>query len=178
MAQGVLPLIGYNYASGNYRRMKKTVMISTALSVGMASICMVVSLIFSNELIGFFIPQQGSQSHEYGEAFLRIMCIGAPFSACAYAVISFFQATGKGIRSLILALLRKGILDIPLMFILNGTFPVYGIVWATPIADMVCCGVAIILFVLFLSKHKMPDSVGLSRETAGEVLDEETPAKL
>ena len=49
-------------------------------------------------------------------------------------------------RSFILAILRKGILDIPLMFILKEIIPIYGIVWATPIADILCCIVALILF--------------------------------
>ena len=49
-------------------------------------------------------------------------------------------------RSFILAILRKGILDIPLMFLLKEIIPIYGIVWATPIADVLCCVVALILF--------------------------------
>ena len=111
----------------------------------MATLCMAASLLFSRTLIGLFI-QHVSSSVDYGAAFLRILCIGGPFSACAYAFISFFQATGEGMRSFILAILRKGILDIPLMFILKEIIPIYGIVWATPIADILCCIVALILF--------------------------------
>ena len=145
MAQGVLPLIAFNFASGNLKRMKSAVTISTSISVLMATLCMAASLLFSRTLIGLFI-QHGSSSVDYGAAFLRILCIGGPFSACAYAFISFFQATGEGMRSFILAILRKGILDIPLMFILKEIIPIYGIVWATPIADILCCIVALILF--------------------------------
>ena len=90
----------------------------------------------------------------YGMKFLRILCIGAPFSACAYAFISFFQATGHGMHSLVLALLRKGILDIPLMFILKGVFPVYGIVWATPAADIICCIAATVTFAVFMGRFE------------------------
>ena len=145
MAQGVLPLIAFNFAAGNLRRMKSAVTISTSISVLMATLCMAASLLLSRTLIGLFI-QHGSVSVDYGAAFLRILCIGGPFSACAYAFISFFQATGEGMRSFILAILRKGILDIPLMFLLKEIIPIYGIVWATPIADVLCCVVALILF--------------------------------
>lgn len=162
MAQGVLPLIGYNFASGNHRRMRQAVLISTTISVCLATVCMVISLAFSEPLIGLFI-QNGTDSVVYGAKFLRILCIGGPFSACAYAFISFFQATGNGLRSFVLAILRKGVLDIPMMFILNGIIPIFGIVWATPIADIVCCIIAIILFVEFLKNRTnlMDDSVGL-----------------
>lgn len=154
MTQGVLPLIGYNYASGNHRRMRATVLLSTLASVTMASLCMAVCLCLSRQLIGVFI-QHGSESVVYGAKFLCILCLGGPFSACAYAFISFFQAVGKGMRSFLLAILRKGVVDIPLMFVLNAVLPVYGIVWATPIADVICCLTAIAFFVAFMKQHRL-----------------------
>ena len=145
MSQGVLPLIGYNYAAKNYRRMKAAVRYSTAISIGLSAAWMAISLLFSRQLIGIFI-QHRSPSLDFGAAFLRILCLGGPFSACAYAIISFFQATGESLKSFFVAILRKGVLDIPLMFILVRLVPIYGIVWATPIADVACSLVAVALF--------------------------------
>lgn len=149
MAQGVLPLISYNYASGNHRRMRHAALLSMGISVALATVCMAVSLAFSEQLIELFIPH-GTASVQCGARFLRILCIGGPFSACAYAIISFFQAVGCGMRSFVLAILRKGLLDIPLMFLLRAVSPVYGIVWATPIADIVCSAASVVLFSAFL----------------------------
>ena len=123
MAQGVLPLISYNYASGNHVRMRRAATLSMLISVALASLCMAVCLVFSEPLIALFIPH-GTQSVRCGARFLRILCIGGPFSACAYAIISFFQAVGCGLRSFVLAILRKGLLDIPLMFLLRCFSPV------------------------------------------------------
>ena len=109
---------------------------------------------FSESLIRVFLPS-GGDSVTFGGRFLRILCIGGPFSACAYAFISFFQAVGEGLKSLVLALMRKGVLDIPMMFVLNTLMPIYGIVWATPIADIFCCLVSIVLFVGFLKRHSV-----------------------
>lgn len=153
MSQGVLPLIGYNYTAGNHKRMKTSITLSMALSVAMAAVCMTVSLVFSRQLIGLFIPS-GSESVTYGASFLCILCLGGPFSACAYALISFFQAVGKGMRSFVLAILRKGLLDIPLMFLLNRLLPIFGIVWATPITDVICCVISIGMFVVFLRQQE------------------------
>ena len=149
MAQGVLPLISYNYASGNHVRMRRAATLSMLISVALASLCMAVCLAFSEPLIALFIPH-GTQSVRCGARFLRILCIGGPFSACAYAIISFFQAVGCGLRSFVLAILRKGLLDIPLMFLLRCFSPVYGIVMATPIADIVCCAAAALMYISFL----------------------------
>ena len=155
MTQGVLPLIGYNKSSGNRKRMAHIVYASGAISVAVASICMVASLIFATPLSTIFVHENLSIGRS--AEFLRILCIGAPFSALAYTVISFFQATGKAWRSLILALLRKGLFDIPLMYIFFAIAVASGdshgpelIIWATPIADIVCCAVAIVLFQHYL----------------------------
>lgn len=149
VAQGSLPLIGYSFASKNWDRMRASVRVSHWVSVGMAAICMAVNLAFAKPLIGIFI-HQSSPSLAYGAAFLRILCIGGPFSASAYTLISFFQATGEGTKSFLLAILRKGLVDIPLMFLLNGILPIYGIVLATPIADALCCMVANNMFSCYL----------------------------
>ena len=150
MSQGVLPLIGYNFAAGNYRRMKRAVRISALISVCLSALWMTASLVFSRALISVFI-QHASDSQVYGARFLRILCIGGPFSACAYAIISFFQAVGESRKSFVLAIMRKGVLDIPMMFILLRLIPIYGIVWATPIADVLCCIAAILLFTRFIA---------------------------
>ena len=158
MTQGVLPLIGYNKSSGNRKRMSKVVYASGGISLAVASVCMVVSLIFSRPLSEIFVHEHLSIFR--ASEFLTILCIGAPFSAAGYTVISFFQACGKAWRSLILALLRKGIMDIPMMLIFYFVAIASGdnhgpelIVWATPIADMVCCVVSLILFYVYLKNH-------------------------
>ena len=126
MSQGVLPLIGYNYASGNHKRMKQAILYSMLISVSLATLCMIANLLLAPQMIDIFL--ETPESIDYGARFLRILTIGAPFSACAYAFISFFQAVGSGLKSFVLAILRKGILDIPMMFILNAVYPIYGIV--------------------------------------------------
>ena len=163
MAQGVLPLIGYNYAAGNHRRMRSAVGISMAISVCLAALCMAASLLFSRDLVGVFIRHE-SDSLVYGARFLQILCIGGPFSACAYAIISFFQAVGKSWRSLMLAILRKGVLDIPMMFALARLIPIYGIVWATPIADVLCCIVAVAMYGQFLRRLERRGGVDIRAE--------------
>ena len=169
MTQGVLPLIGYNKSSGKRQRMKKIVFTSMGITTGVAVICMLINIFLAQPLSSIFLHEQSAL--EFSGLYLIIFSIGAPFSAIAYSVISFFQAVGKAWRSLILALLRKGILDIPLMFIIplihnNGKGT--GIVMATPIADIVCCIVAVILFAYYLKKHGK-DKVHV---TKGEIQNE------
>ena len=168
MTQGVLPIIGYNKASGNRKRMKKIVYVSGAISISIALVAMIISMIWAAPLSSIFIHENNSIA--YATKFLRILCIGGPFSAVAYTVISFFQAVGKPWRSLVLALLRKGVLDIPLMFIFfsiakieNNSIGPDLIVWATPITDIICSLVAVILFYGYV-KHNGKNAPSFNKQ--------------
>ena len=151
ISQGSLPLIAYNCAAGRQRRMRSAFRITCLMAVGAAVLCMAADLIWSRQLVGLFIRREPT-ALGCGTEFLRILCIGAPFSAAAYTVISFFQAVGQGSRAFLLAILRKGLVDIPLMFMLNAAVPVFGIVIATPVTDAVCCAAACGLYCVFIKK--------------------------
>ncbi len=144
LSQGVLPLFAYNYAARNYRRMKDALKLTAITSVSFSAAAMVLNLVFAPRLIHIFIPA-GGESLRYGAIFLRILCTGCPFSALAYIFISFFQAVKQIRISFALAVLRKGALDIPLMLLMGWLIPVYGIVLATPVADLACSITAVIL---------------------------------
>lgn len=152
IAQGALPLIGYNYAARRYVRMRKAVLAAGAFAVSAALLCTAACLAFSGPLVDIFL-RADSPSAPYAARFLRILCLGGPFSAWAYTVISFFQATGKGHPSFCLAMMRKGCVDIPVMFALCAAASPQATVWATPFADALCCAVSVCLFAAFLARH-------------------------
>ena len=151
LTQGVLPLIAYNYAAGDFKRMKRVIKDTVIIALTIGISCMLACLLAAKPLVGFFV--RPGESLTLGMRFLRILCIGAPFSACAYTFISFFQAVGRWKNAFLLAVLRKGFLDIPLMFLFCLFSAVYGIVIATPTADLVCCLTAFTLYGLYQKKH-------------------------
>ena len=158
MSQGTMPLIGYNYASGDHHRMKHSILVTGVASTCFALACTASALLFGSQMTELFIHDP--ETTRYGANFLHILSLGAPLSACAYTFITFFEATGHKDRALLLAVLRKGALDIPLMYLLRLVIPVYGVVWATPLADGAACVVSLVLFVRFmrtLNHHAAPE---------------------
>lgn len=166
ITQGSLPLLGYSYSSGNRKKTKQTVFATLTFSIGAATLCMGINMIFAKQLIELFV-REGNETLRFGISFLKILCIGCPFSACAYTFISFFQAVGHGKESFMLALLRKGLVDIPMMFVLQLCIPVFGIVMATPLTDVLCCITSIFMFLFFAKKH-------LSKNKSRKVYNKET----
>lgn len=152
LAQGILPLVGYNYASKNHQRMKKIIHFSTLITIGFSIICVMIFSIFPKSLVSIFIKDITTVN--YAGDFLRIMCISMPLTAIIFIANSIFQATKQNGKALTLILLRKGLIDIPLMILLNHFIPVYGVILSQPIVDS-CSGIiAILLYIIFIQQQK------------------------
>lgn len=150
MSQGVLPLIGYNYSSKNYKRMMSAVKTTFALSLTIAIVGMIFLITCAGPIVNAFIDDP--LTVEYGQRFQRIICITGPCISVTMIVITLFQSVGQKVQPLILSILRKGGLDIPFMFLMNHLIGVNGIAWATPIADGTAMVIAIFMFISFWKK--------------------------
>lgn len=150
MTQGTLPLIGYNFSSGNIKRMKSSIKTAFIYSLIVAACGTVLLYFFATPIVGFFISD--IETVRYGQSFLKIICLACPTTAINFMVITVFQATGKKIQPLLLSLLRKGSLDIMFMLLLNKTMEISGIAWATPLADWISFIVSLVLIIPYLRK--------------------------
>lgn len=141
-SQGVMPLISYNFSGGNRTRMKKSITFTAKLEIGFLIVLSAVLFAFSNSFVRMFMDNTAVV--EYGSAFLRGMCLGLPFLAMDFLAVNVFQACGMGRKSLIFAVMRKIILEIPALLILNMLFPLYGLAYAQLTAEVVLAAAAVI----------------------------------
>lgn len=155
VANGLLPLLAYNYAAGNHRRRRDVFRLGCFVSVAFALLCLVCYELFAPALVGLFIDDAATQ--QYGAAFLRIMVTAMPLMAVCYPMIIQFQAMGKAKASLVCSVLRKGVLDIPLLFLLDGLLPLYGCMMVQPIVDAVSL-VAAVVFYLRINRAAQAES--------------------
>lgn len=142
IAQGIMPLIGYNYASGNRARMKKTLLFTARLSIIFITAMAAVYFVFAGGLIKMFMNNPSVVG--YGTAFLRGMCLGLPFLAMDFLAVHVFQACGMGVKALIFAVMRKVLLEIPALYILNRLFPLYGLAYAQFASEFILAIAAVI----------------------------------
>lgn len=106
-------------------------------------LCVVLYEIFAEPLSTIFIKD--SVTIAYSAAFLRRMVIAMPLMALCYLIIIQFQAMGKFKESLLCSILRKGVLDIPILFFMDRLVPLYGCMWVQPIVDSISLVVSSIL---------------------------------
>ena len=78
ISQGIMPLISYNYASGNIPRMKRTLTFSLKVPLSFQIIVALFFFFDSEFMIRLFMANE--EVIGYGAAFLRGMCLAMPFS--------------------------------------------------------------------------------------------------
>ena len=139
---GILPLLAYNYAAGNQERRHQV--FKLGVSVVFSLVCVLTYELLAPMLVGLFIDTPATVA--YGASFLRIMVLAMPMMAVCYPMITQFQAMGRVKESLICSVLRKGVLDIPLLFLLNGLLPMYGCTMVQPIVDCISMLAALWLY--------------------------------
>ena len=88
----------------------------------------------------------------YGTRFLRGFCLGLPFLGMDFIAVAVFQASGLGKNALVFAILRKIVLEIPALFILNALFPLYGLPYAQPVAEVILSIAAVLVLIRLFRK--------------------------
>ncbi len=150
LSQGIMPLISYNYASGNTPRMKKTLTFAAKISLTALIIVAAGYYVGAGALVRMFM--QDPEIVAYGTRFLRGFCLGLPFLCMDFLAVGVFQAVGLGKNAFIFAILRKVVLEIPALIILNALFPLYGLAYAQFTAEIVLATAAVVVLVRMFAK--------------------------
>ena len=150
LSQGIMPLISYNYASGNTPRMKKTLTFAAKISLTALVIVAAGYYVGAGALVRMFM--QDSTIVAYGTRFLRGFCLGLPFLCMDFLAVGVFQAVGLGKNAFIFAILRKVVLEIPALIILNALFPLYGLAYAQFAAELVLAAAAVVVLIRMFAK--------------------------
>lgn len=148
ITQGTLPLIAYNHAAKNYKRMKISIIRTAMLAVGFGFTWMSVCQLFGGTLVSFFIDDE--LTTQFGKNFIHIISIAQPLAATTLTAMMIFQASAQKVQATVLSVMRKGIMDIPLMFVFMHVWPLYGVACATPVAEVISAAVAVVMVVRFL----------------------------
>lgn len=144
-SQGIMPLISYNYASGNIKRMKKTFTFTAKISLGFILAVMLTFVVAAEPIISMFMKNENIVA--YGAAFLRGFCFALPFLCIDFLALGVFQSCGMGMKSFIFAVVRKIVLEIPALFVLNWLFPLYGLAYAQFVAELILGTIAVVVLV-------------------------------
>ena len=152
LTQGAQPIISYNFGAKNIDRVKKTFKLLLISCLTYSTVMVVLLMIFPEFFVGIFNDKP--ELVEITSWSIKIYFSGMFIFGAQIACQQTFLALGQAKISLLLALLRKVILLVPLIFILpmfmkNG---LQAVLIAEPVADIVACLTTIISFSIFYKK--------------------------
>ena len=142
MSQGIMPLVSYNYASGNHRRMKSAIVFTGGISISFITAAALFFYVGAEGVVRFFMDNPSIIA--YGIRFLRGFCLGLPFLCMDFLAVGVFQALGYGKNALAFAIMRKIILEIPALYLLNALFPLYGLAYAQAVTEVILAAAALL----------------------------------
>ena len=142
LSQGIMPHLSYNFGSGNIRRFKEVLWFCMKISIAFMAVVSVGYFFSAGWLVALFMDNQSIVS--YGCRFLRGLCLAMPFLCTDFLAVGVFQACGMGKRALSFAILRKIVLEIPALFLWNALWPLYGLAYAQPTAEIILAIAAIV----------------------------------
>ena len=152
IAQGAQPITSYNYGAKNVERVKKTVrlLIITCLTYSLTLWSLV--MLFPQFFVGIFTPDQALI--DFSAPMLRIYLGGVCLFGIQIACQMTFTSLGKALNSIVVAVVRKFVLLLPLIYIMphliaNQTMGVY---MAEPVADIIAVTFTTILFAFQFKK--------------------------
>jgi len=151
-AQGASPIIGYNYGAGQSARVKQAVRLLITITASIST----AFWLFVELAPGVFVRifNEDPALVEYAIWALRIYSAGLFAMGVQHACQQSFVALGQAKISLFLALLRKGVLLIPLIYVLPQFIgnQVFAVFLAEPVADILAATTTGTLFFTRLPK--------------------------
>ncbi len=146
ICQGMQPILGYNYGSGRFNRLFKTLWWAVGSAVAVTSLGSAIGALMPESIARMFM--QDPEQINCAVSCLRII-VGFQVVAT-----NFFQSMGMAGKSIFLSLTRQIIFMIPLLYILPPHFGLDGVWAAFPISDFVATVVAATLLTVQLRRIK------------------------
>lgn len=141
---GMTPLVAYNYAAKNLKRMKDFFVAARFAGLIVSFLCVIFYRIFASVIVDAFISD--ADTVRYGTEFLQSRCFATPFMFLSFHMVHFMQAVNRGKVSFQLAVIRQILLNIPILFLMNHLFGMSGIVWTQLIADIINVIISYIIY--------------------------------
>lgn len=153
LGQGAQPIISYNYGAGSTRRVKDAFKLLLKISLGYALFLWAMVMILPGGFVRMFTSDL--KLIEFTKTALRVYLAALFMMGIQLACQMTFNSLGRAVESIIVAITRKFVLLLPLIFILpriftdNKTMAVY---LAEPIADFLAVSFTIVLFTIQFRK--------------------------
>lgn len=152
LTQGGQPIISYNYGAKKYDKVMEAIKLMFIYCFGYALIFIIFLMLKPEIFIKIFTNKE--ELIKATVSVIRVYMAGMLLFSLQISAQQSFLAMGRAKISIFLALLRKVILLIPLIYILPNFFEnkIFAVFLAEPIADIISAITSVIAFLIFIKK--------------------------
>ena len=134
IAQGIQPIIGFNYGAGNFGRVRETYRKAVGAAVAVSTVAFFLFQTCPRQIIAIF-GDGNSAYFDFAEKFFRIYLFFTFLNGIQSITSNFFTSIGKAGKGVFLSLTRQTIFLVPLMLLLPYFMGIDGIMYAAPVAS-------------------------------------------
>ena len=146
LVQGAQPIFGFNYGAKNFHRVRETMRLLLKVTFSIATILFIIFQVFPKQIISLF--GEGDKLYfEFATKYMRIFLVFISLNSIQISIATFFPSIGKAIKGAIVSLTKQLIVLFPLLLTLPKFFGVEGVIYATPLTDLIAFTVAIIFLI-------------------------------
>ncbi len=140
ICQGMQPILGYNYGSGNFNRLFKTLRLAALSALVITTLGSIIGHIVPRQIASLFMTDPAQIAAAVN--CLKITTLAFWIVGFQIVATNFFQSLGMAGKAVFLSLTRQIIFMIPMLLILPGYFGLSGVWSSFPICDMLSAIVA------------------------------------
>ena len=134
MNNGVVPIVAYNYGARKPDRIVKTVKLAITVALCIMAVAIVLFQAVPDKLLGIF--QASPDMLAIGVPALRTLSLCFIVGGFTIVSSSLFQALGKGLMSMSIAVFRQLVLVLPLAYVFSLSGNLNMVWWAFPVAEV------------------------------------------
>lgn len=153
IAQGLQPIVGYNFGANKPGKILKTLKIALIYSTIVSIFGLFLIQLFPHFFISIFSADE--ELIVIGSRALRMMTLAIPFVGFQIIGATMFQALGKALPALFLSMSREILLLIPMVLLLPKFWGVTGVWVAAPISDVASAVLSLVLLLKLVKKLKL-----------------------
>ena len=156
LANGVQPLLGYNYGSGDMARFQGVERYTKKCCLVAGVIATVLYFVLREPIIRLFISDEGVVS--YGVEMLVAYMLSGPVIGILFVNMNCMQSVGHAFPATVLSVLRQGILLIPPLYLLRALFGLTGVILGQSVTDYIA--VVLSIFLWRKIRRSLPSGAG------------------
>ena len=133
LANGVQPLLGYNYGSGDGKRFRAVESFTKRSCLVVGILATLLYFVLREPIIRLFINDD--EVVAYGVEMLTAYMLSGPVIGFLFVNMNSLQSVGHALEATVLSVLRQGVLLIPLLYLLQAMFGLTGVIFGQSVTD-------------------------------------------